>query len=54
MTTQEILDLLAKRANNARIVSKHNDSRTFTHAEHWEIIALIVDDLADYIRHNSN
>lgn len=55
MTTQEILDLLAQRAANARIVRDRNDlaTETFTHERHWELFALCIEDIADYIRHNS-
>lgn len=57
MTTEEILELLTQRAKNASIVATSldsNDTRTLTHAEHWETIILIINDIADYIRHNSN
>lgn len=55
MTTQEILDLLAQRAANARIVRDRHELETesFTHERHWELFALCIEDIAAYIRHNS-
>lgn len=57
MTTEEILELLTQRAKNASIVAMSldsNDTRTYDNAELWGTIVLIINDIADYIRRNSN
>ena len=52
MTNQEIIDLLHKRQANALIVAENADGRLYTQKELWELYALMLGDLADYIIKN--
>lgn len=55
MSLDEIITLIRTRSANAASVATRNDHtrETYSHEEHWQIMSLVLNDLANYIEHNS-